>query len=453
MANKEDFKIELKDFIDRNADNIEAIKKIKEEFIKKGFGINTPNLLFNQNQGNVTIDEINLLESIGISKILYKIGYNNFNPANFFTSSERDMYETHINQPEINENEIIFKNVIQYNDQMFLCAKWLPSEQAKARANRNIRYNFLTQRDPKYKVDRFGNVKKMINLNNESVEGIKKTIKDRKYFPPDTISLNIPILDGKIPQFVYDKDKLEFRIKVNYDIDSEHYTPLDITDGWHRDTAISELESELRKKHIDINDVFEGFPVQISLTTIEQAADFVRRQTKANKMSEEYGETMVDDGINKFIQKLNTLDNRNNNILNNNISKTFESMKMEDKLTNFTILRSGLKYIEDFENINFDSFNEQVLNSKKYVQVINIINSIMENEISRNYELPNIFVGYFALCVYVVKNKLNEDEILDSVNSFTKNIKLINDKDFKDLRLHQKMTDAKKIYNYFKELI
>ena len=425
-------------------------KKIYNEFEEKKLNENVLALYLYNEDDIIEFEEINILELIAIvDSIRDEYGLS---LKKFFTDKE---IESYINYApiidEINTNELIFKNVSRYNDQLYYCTMWKPSDMAMSKENKLVRYNFSTQRDATISIDRYGNVRKKITLNRENVEGIKESILKNEYFPPDTISLNIPLIKGKIPNVMYDEEKRELKIKINYKIDDENFTAIDIIDGWHRYTAIYELFNELREKNKNINNIFNGFPCQISLTTIEEASKFVYRQTLASVAKTEYTQTVIDNKYNKFIKKINLLDSKESNILYDNIANTFELMKVENKITYFGILEKTLKFIEDREKIDFGNLNEQIYGIKDFKTIINVLTlRANENEVLRT---SNIFVGFLALYAYVRKNNLSEDQIVEKTSETIDKLLMTNESKLDSLKLYQKNTDFKHIYMFFESLI
>lgn len=424
---------------------------VKEELIKKKMTPFVFNEVMNEENG-LNINDLEINEQIAIAKGLYKYGLEKFKPSNYFTANQIGEYETYINlENEENAMELVFSNVNQYTDEYYCCAYWKPSNQYKARKNRMVRYNFATQRAATIRRDSYGNIRKEITLNRKSVDGIKRTIKRGEYFPPDTLTLNVLLLEDKVANVKYDKEKRELRIKINYNIDDVDYTVVDFTDGWHRDTAIYELYNE----GVDVEKYFKGFPVNISIVTPEQAAKFVARQMLANKESDEYLKAIENSDYNDFISRIN--DSSSNNILFNQIAKTREEMVQTGKLTYNEIFQKALRHVEKIEDIKIEGRSIMIFGTDNYVRIINTIFEILNekecnSETIKLFKSEGIWLGYFALWSYLQKNKLSEKDELILIYNFVDNmIGLKNE--IKELKLNNKNFSIRKTYELFRSLI
>lgn len=425
-------------------------KTVKNELIKKKLTPFIFNEVMNEENG-LNISDLETNEQIAIAKGLYNYGLEKFKPSNYFNINELGAYETYIDINENNDMELIFENVKEYNDYYYCCTYWKPSEQYRARKNRLVRYNFATQRQANIRKTAYGTIRREINLNRKSVNGIKEMIKAGEYFPPDTLTLNILLLEEKNANVHYNKEKEELRIKINYDIDATDYTVVDFTDGWHRDTAIYELYNE----GFDVEKTFKGFPVNISIVKPEVAARFVNRQMLANRESDEYMRAMEKNSYNDFIEAVNK---NSKSILFNQIAKTREEMLKTDKLTYNEVFEKALRYIEKNEDITIEGRSMMIYGTEKYVNIINTIFEILEDKKvdSKTIEIfksENIWLGYFAIWSYLQKNKLNDIEEYKLIDNFVENIITTKDEDIKDLKLNNKAFNIGNTYNFFRGLI
>ncbi|MGL6184852.1 MAG: hypothetical protein ACRC1T_05680 [Clostridium chrysemydis] len=428
-------------------------KKISEELMKKKL----QSFLFidaiNENTPS-SIAELSKIEQIAICKGINKFKAEGFKLSDFFTTNELHEYETYTVIEET-DYTLVFDNVNKYNDEYYCCTCWRPSQQFEARKNKLVRYNFDTQREATFNKNAYGSIRKEITLNRNSVEGIKNTMKKGEYFPPDTLTLNVLLLEDKEPNIKYDEESKKLYITINYNIDDYNYTVVDFADGWHRDTAVWELY----KSGENVEDYFKGFPVNISITTSDQAAKFVHRQMLANQESKTYLAAVEDNEFNEFINRIN--ETAKDNILFNQIAKTREEMFATGKLTYNEILMKALKHINRVENIDFASRSVKIFGTKKYIEIINTINEELmtykkENKINddeyRYFTTEGIYFGYFAVWLYLQNNKLDEDEEYILINNFVKNMMDIKE-DIKELKLDNKNFTIKKTLETFKSLI
>lgn len=425
-------------------------KIVKNELIKKKLTPFIFNEVMNEENG-LNISDLETNEQIAIAKGLYNYGLEKFKPSNYFNINELGAYETYIDINENNDMELIFENVKEYNDYYYCCTYWKPSEQYRARKNRLVRYNFATQRQANIRKTAYGTIRREINLNRKSVNGIKEMIKAGEYFPPDTLTLNILLLEEKNANVHYNKEKEELRIKIKYDIDATDYTVVDFTDGWHRDTAIYELYNE----GFDVEKTFKGFPVNISIVKPEVAARFVNRQMLANRESDEYMRAMEKNSYNDFIEAVNK---NSKSILFNQIAKTREEMLKTDKLTYNEVFEKALRHIEKNEDITIEGRSMMIYGTEKYVNIINTIFEILadkkvDNKIMKIFKSENIWLGYFAIWSYLQKNKLNDIEEYKLIDNFVENVITTKDEDIKDLKLNNKAFNIGNTYNFFRGLI
>ena len=425
-------------------------KTVKNELIKKKLTPFIFNEVMNEENG-LNISDLETNEQIAIAKGLYNYGLEKFKPSNYFNINELGAYETYIDINENNDMELIFENVKEYNDYYYCCTYWKPSEQYRARKNRLVRYNFATQRQANIRKTAYGTIRREISLNRKSVNGIKEMIKAGEYFPPDTLTLNILLLEEKNANVHYNKEKEELRIKINYEIDATDYTVVDFTDGWHRDTAIYELYNE----GFDVEKTFKGFPVNISIVKPEVAARFVNRQMLANRESDEYMRAMEKNSYNDFIEAVNK---NSKSILFNQISKTREELLKTDKLTYNEVFEKALRHIEKNEDITIEGRSMMIYGTEKYVDIINTIFEILEdkkvdNKIMKVFKSENIWLGYFAIWSYLQKNKLNDIEEYKLIDNFVENVIATKDEDIKDLKLNNKAFNIGNTYNFFRGLI
>ena len=425
-------------------------KTVKNELIKKKLTPFIFNEVMNEENG-LNISNLETNEQIAIAKGLYNYGLEKFKPSNYFNINELGAYETYIDINENNDMELIFENVKEYNDYYYCCTYWKPSEQYRARKNRLVRYNFATQRQANIRKTAYGTIRREISLNRKSVNGIKEMIKAGEYFPPDTLTLNILLLEEKNANVYYNKEKEELRIKINYDIDATDYTVVDFTDGWHRDTAIYELYNE----GFDVEKTFKGFPVNISIVKPEVAARFVNRQMLANRESDEYMRAMEKNSYNDFIEAVNK---NSKSILFNQIAKTREEMLKTDKLTYNEVFEKALRHIEKNEDITIEGRSMMIYGTEKYVNIINTIFEILadkkvDNKIMKIFKSENIWLGYFAIWSYLQKNKLNDIEEYKLIDNFVENVITTKDEDIKDLKLNNKAFNIGNTYNFFRGLI
>lgn len=439
--------------------NRDLIKDITKAFVEKGLSGTIPALLFDEMNGSVVLEDLNNIELMCLVDNLKKVtDYSELKNNEFFSSTEKDDY---FNYFEINEekNIMVFHNVSDYSDEhgICYCAEYRLEDMYKDQLNRNLRYNFETQREAQKRKDKRGNIKRSITLNMNSVNDIKNEFKDGTYFPPDVVTLNIPIITGKKPNIAYDKESRTLIIKPNYEFDDINYTAIDVVDGWHRISAAYEL---YRNNEENSNSI-KMLPVVITSRTISSIREFIIRKSKGNRMSVEHIKSLETGGVVDFAKKLNSLFDSDKNVLKNEIAETLEDMKLENKFTEMETIKNALRIIDDRKEIDFDDFVEVSVDSERFVKIITSITNFIKKSMFKNdneafnnsiYVSKNIWIGYIAIA-NKLKNE-NETEAVKGIMEASKKIMELDSDDIFKLKLtHQVSYGAKQIFEFFENLI
>lgn len=439
--------------------NRDLIKSITKAFVEKGLSGTIPALLFDEMNGSVILEDLNNIELMCLVDNLKKAtDYSELKNNEFFSSTEKNDYANYF---EINEekNIMVFHNVSDYSNEHGICfnAEYRLEDMYKDQLNRNLRYNFETQREAQKKRDKQGNIKRSITLNMDSVSDIKNEFKNGTYFPPDVLTLNIPIMIGKRPSISYDKENRTLTIKPNYEFDDVNYTAIDVVDGWHRISGAYEL---YRSNEENSNST-KMLPVIITSMTIDQAKKFIVRKSKGNRMSAEHIQSLETGGIVDFAKKLNSLYDNDSNILKNKIADTFEDIKPEHKFTDIETIKNALKIIDGRKEIDFDDFVEVSVDSERFVKIITSITNFIKKSMFKNdgeafnnsiYVSKNIWIGYIAIA-NKLKNKSESEAVKGIVEASKKIMELKSDDIFKLKLTHQVSYGAKQIFEFFESLI
>lgn len=440
--------------------NRDLIKSITKAFVEKGLSGTIPALLFDEMNGNVRPEDLNDIELICLIDNLkkQKIDYGELYKYEFFSSTEKDNYANYF---EINEekNIMIFHNVSDYSNEHGICfnAEYRLEDMYKDQLNRNLRYNFETQREAQTRKTKQGFIKRSITLNMDSVNDIKNEFRNGTYFPPDVLTLNIPIMSGKRPNIVYDKENRTLTIKPNYEFDDSNYTAVDVVDGWHRISGAYEL---YRNNEENSNST-KMLPVIITSMTIDQAKKFIVRKSKGNRMSAEHIKSLETGGIVDFAKKINSLYDSDSNILKNKIANTFEDIKSENKFTDMETIKNALRIIDSRKEIDFDDFVDVSIDSEKFVKIITSIANFIKKSMFKNddeafnnsmYASKNIWIGYIAIANRL-KNEA-ESEAVKGIMEAGKKIMELNSQDIFKLKLTNQISySTKQIFELFENLI
>ena len=248
-----------------------------------------------------------------------------------------------------------------------------------------INYNPFAQR-PRLLVKRNTQEYYKIQLNQKAVTEIKKALIEKRYVP-NTITLNIPVNGNN--DFRYDEKKNELRINK---IDK-----FDISDGYHRYIAISQLKSE--------NPDFD-YPMELRIFNFldDRVRTFIFQEDQKTKMRKIDSDSMnMSADANIVVERLNA-DTR------------FDLMKQ--------IQRGGsgvIDYGELSSIIHYFYFKGKKIENPAPVRVqvqndyIETFNSI----VGREPERMNEKFSFKELCIigYGIYNKYSLDEIMNALEN------------------------------------
>lgn len=447
----------LNDVITKEVGNTKLIKHLTEKFIKKGLSGTTPNLIFDIKNGNVSVNALDNIELIclveGINEI---VRYKELTDSEFFSSGQLDEYANFF-EIDPRKNIITFNKVTKYNDYAYICGEYTLEDMYLDQKNRNLRYNFETQREAKKRKDSLGNIRKSIMLNMESVRDIKESFKEGTYFPPDVLTFNIPLIKGKEPNVVFDEEKQQLIVVPNYDFNSENYTAIDVVDGWHRVSSAYELY----KNNEQSDKSTKALPVIVCLVTIDQAREFIIRKSKGNRIDFEHIKSLETGGMVNFINKLNSNGNKESNVLFDQIAETFTDMKLADKFTDKETIRSALSIVEKRKIIDFNKKSDVIFKSDEFTTIITeitnrILNTMFKNDLdsfnNSIYTSKNIWIGYIAIASKLCL--MSEDDMFIKIKDVADKIMKLKHDEIFMLKLNVQVSySSKQIFEYFEEMI
>jgi hypothetical protein len=427
--------------IQNQVKNTKLLTAINNEFAGKGFDITVPTMLFNN---EVTVDVLEQDEIIALAVSMFNFLTNtdidakvNINPNDYFTDKIITEYELHTAPKEKRNNVVVFdecRKIDANNYWVYLSAEQL----LDLRKNRNVQYFQGIQRMAKIVELPNGLKIKKTNVNPQGIKEMNERLSKKHDLRPTNIAFALLLVDGKDPIYNFTpeyKNTGKLRIETDFDRNSEHYAPLIIPDGHHRNTAYCDAFAEHGKK------VKEGLGVNIYLMTVPEAKQFVADVFKRNETDEEYIESLGnEDNSLVFVENIIS----NSNILRDNVSNTIKEYKeIKNSLTYLGILKDVIKYTE----INTKDEVTCEKEGRKIAKVIDamlnyMISSFFENDIEKmkNTSLlaPNTFAGYIAIG-NILKDNSNFRGIAGEVAD-----KLINDKDnlSHKLKLDDKVKEA-----------
>ncbi|MGL4573099.1 MAG: hypothetical protein ACRCVJ_18815 [Clostridium sp.] len=437
----------INNIIEKEKNNRSLIKNITTKFINKGLSGTIPALLFDTQAGNVSVKDLDSIELMCLTKALQEEEKcQDIKKYTFFSGGEEAEYE--LFTPNIKtKNMMVFRNVSNFSTAQGLCfvAEYPLKEMYNDQKNRNLRYNFETQRESKKK-NKNGLIVKEITLNKKSVDDIAKSFEEGTYFPPDAITLNIIRMRGKRPSIEYNESERTLTIIPNYDFNDTNFTAIDVVDGWHRISGAYKMFREGKEN----NNSIQSLPVVISSMTADQAREFIVRKSKGNQMSADYINSIETGGIVDFVKRLNAIPNQ---ILFNNIADTFEDMQIENKVTDLETIKNVLKILQDDNKIDFDDVSEVFDVSEEIADIVNTLYKrlIKEDEEHINiYNSKNIWIGYIGIAEQL--RKYDEYERISKIKEVVQRIKNMTYDEIFKLKLNvNKNYSPKSIYNCYTE--
>ncbi|WP_291566824.1 MULTISPECIES: hypothetical protein [unclassified Clostridium] len=428
--------------------NTKLQRYLNNFFTSKGLSQNTVACLFDGTQNPEVLGKI---ERIAFAQGCYDIlKWKDLKPELYFSPAELNEFDTFIVSDENeNINKIFMKNVKKINDFTYQCYS-TAKELYLYRKNSLVTYNKNTQRASKYKTIGTNNLKvREASVNYDAVKNIEAAILEKKFFTNE-IYFNVLIMEGKEPKFKYKKnfDNIgDLTIEPFYDRSSNRLTYCNIIDGYHRFLAMT--NAYIKHKEETGEDLEIGLCVMVTLFNEDQAKRFIAQQFKRSDTDEEYLRSLESSDFDEFATKLA----QKINVLDKNLSATYDEMKFEEKLTYRTLLGDAI----ELTDIEVNQFQERVYTTEKMAVIINAtIECLMANkefktikDVRKNsYFLDaNMFVGYIAIA-NILKNYDYEKYIIPLVESLCN----LNEKEVSQLKLNNKDCSVKKIYDYFENI-
>ncbi|OSA95731.1 UNVERIFIED_ORG: hypothetical protein B2H93_04735 [Clostridium botulinum] len=461
------------------------IRRLNDELTKKGLNLRLVTAFQDRSLKPENLSETkeeDLAVRIAFMTAYYDVFKDEeFNPKKIFTNSQIIDYDSFrkikivLNELEFNE----IKKIDNYNYEGRITYKQI-YESLKYVL---VRYNMKAQRDNKLlKAGTKGELSREIDLNEENVMKMKDLILSNKleetqiilnlriadveegeYFEPDYefVPLNKIIekkfeIQKELKNEINDLDSIigntlrtlgTLTIRPNYNINSEHFTVVEVNDGWHRIISTSLAVGEHYEKTGEW--IEGGFAVKIVLRTLKESQELIRQIFERSDTPKSFLKSLENNHYTEFINMLG----EESNILKDNISQTYNEYKINKTLSHRSILSDAIKEFTDIEVEKAGLARGIAKNLAKSIDsIIEVIaykyfDSSIEKMRSESDLLDcNMFIGYIAIAYEMFKTKnYNYDEIAD-------NLYCINKEDAKRLKLKEKETNVKIIYSFFNNL-
>ncbi|MFC0903724.1 hypothetical protein ACFHWD_03350 [Clostridium sp. MT-14] len=409
--------------------------------------------------GNLQLIRLNDLELLLFSDAFYKALNGSklaeeINPHNIFTDNEFNE-ALHISLPqETKKNFMTFNNVIRVYQEKI---GWIyhipivtPEQIVEMSNNRITNYNFKAQRGAiKKKI--FGVEVKIPQIFPEKVDTIAENIVSGKYFPVDTIVINV-LKNGC--------EKLVFTPTLNENIGNLTLYKVegssnDEIDGANRIQAINKAYTMAKEQGKTLDIRFKMDIINVDLLTSNDCIIQIDSQTPIGNERREFLDTSK---FTKIAKDINIYENEETNILYQRIAEDTKDYNLFNKISTIQVFSEGLEdhynkllkqnnpslYTNILDYI-VDFFNQFLGNYFDYVQ--NIIDTRKKTvffDINMFYLYIDISKRLFSL--YQQDEKDWRKKVKEIANFFDFDKK---NKEWKDIRTTGRLTPTAK--NIFKE--
>lgn len=318
--------------VNDNIGNKKLIKATRDEFSKKGFNVNIPNLLWSD---AIDVEQLNKFELIAISKsILNELKDDRFKLNNNFTIGDIEDYNNLISKEKPLDN-IFLKNVTQIDEKNYHCI-------ISAEELYNIRSNGLVGYYRKYQragieyktssgrvVEKMGiNKAGVLDMENRFLEKLKeKSERERPDIKPTSIAFTVLLdeLTDLSENFIFEKvyeNIGNLYIKPDYDVENETGIKVTCSDGMHRYVAITNAFEMAKNdgKYLD-----EKLGLYIHLMTPSEAIQYLHDVFQRNDTDLEYLKSIQVSEDTDFINKFE----KDSKWLNNHVATTKKGLKLD----------------------------------------------------------------------------------------------------------------------------
>jgi len=432
-------------------DNKKLRKETKAEFAKKGFNVNTPNLLWSN---AINIDDLNKFELIAISKSIYKVlGDDNFKLKNNFSIGDIEDYNNLINQEKIIDN-IFLKNVTQIDEKNYHCI--ITAEQLyNIRKNSLVGYYRQYQRAGiEYKtatgriLEKMGiNTSGVIDMQGRFLEKLKdKNERKTPDIKPTSLAFTVLLneLTDLSENFVFQalyENIGNLYIKPDYDAENESGVRVTCSDGMHRYIALTNA-FEIAKNNNQYLD--EKMGLYIHLMTHNEATQFQYDIFQRNDTDLDYIKSMKVSEDTDFVYKFE----KDSKWLNNHVAPTKKALRLDKNFIQQDTI------IEAFKNtdIPMKSDTNTAITREKIAKIIDDLLDYVLCDIYDNNEVDfknsiyfkeNMFILYIKFAATVRKTRYTK-----LIVDFVTHIEV--EKAKMELKLNGR---ADEMYKYFNDTI
>ena len=328
----------LYEYLPAIANNREITEGIKNYYIDKNINSSVPMRIINKN----TV--FNLLTDVDLCMLILSINKTpntfNLNVDYYFQKDDIERAENYKKNKLEKENVIIFHDVDQTNEKIWLSSRITFQELVELASNRQIGYNFNTQREGK-QIMRGNDIVKIPTVNRKAVNEMIDMWK-LGTFIPNTITFN-----ARNPLDI-EYNAVTRTLKVVL-ADDDYF---EIIDGYHRYCVCINIMQQ------DPTFKFGFYYLRIVNFTEEEAQQFIVQEDKHTPINREHIKTLdVEDisaRVSKYIQDYGTV---KTNLLYHKFAIKDKELEL-DKYCLFSTISHPLKVYFDINSKDISEVNE-----------------------------------------------------------------------------------------------
>lgn len=411
---KEKLKEYIKTDIDEFINNRKLRKKINELCASKNLSMARLSAVYNN---GYDLNYLNEIEIMLLADALHSVIKKEvFDLRGYFTDSEILEYQKYILEEKellYRANTIVVDNCRKINDTLYQ-AYFTLKEIYTYMNSGLLRYNKKTQRKSKVKVIGTNDfIVREIFVNKQAVEQIKQRFLNNNYIP-DTVALNITVIEGKNSQYSFENDLRNkeigtLTIEPNDDTSSESTTEVAIIDGYHRILGATEAFKEYYSKTgLELQG---GLFVTITALTVREARDYIARIFERTDTNKDWMKSIVNDDYNKFVENMIK---KFRKFSETDFAEDWEDLTVYKKMTTIPILYDAIKK----SNIDLSSSSNRIMKPSKFAEIIELQIDLLCERLDLTLEQakgsfilkPNMFVVYVGTA-----NKLSDIKEMDDI--------------------------------------
>ena len=378
--------------VEDNLLNKNLQKKLKAEFIVKGFNINFTNLLWGN---NIELDNLPVEQLIAITKVFFnELKEEKFRLTNYFSDGELFSYSL-LDGKSKQVDSIVFENVIKIDNKNYM--GYITGEQIAIMMENNlIGYYKQFQRTSKIVKTSRGKFISKLDINTKNIaEMIEKSVNNNITITSVHFGIIVEnmgkngLKDGfKFIAMENNPNVGKVIVKPNYDTSDENYFPFLSVDGYHRLLSYFKGYRKALSEGKEFNSKL-GFYINI-FSNASECMRFISDTFRRSDTNAEFLNAIEETNENKYVDKLIS-----NSKLNGHVALT----NAEIQLSKNWIKKDDIVNLFKHKNISMsDNINDEI----ELEKIISIINDVIAYINKESYSKEQIIkVLEFAIDIGV----------------------------------------------------